>query len=223
MQRVFSLVLILSLTVFACSKKKDSAAAPDACFLVDAVESTDPNHLFVFTNCSNPYNTYQWNFGDGYSSTEINPTHTYYHIGAYNVQLTVTNQDGISDVNSRTITIGHNTLTSYVINKSNRIVNFPKQLSFNYFNSPLLQNYHLDTLIADSNHLPVSISLPDNVLYDLYPPGSFSFGENDFAGHTYSSSFYISDFDILDNNVEKQIFFNSDTASLTLHFSVVPR
>jgi PKD repeat protein len=38
----------------------------------------------------------QWDFGDGGSSTEQNPTHTYDTPGHYNVQLTVTDDDGAS-------------------------------------------------------------------------------------------------------------------------------
>ncbi|MCF7793336.1 MAG: PKD domain-containing protein [Candidatus Cloacimonetes bacterium] len=41
-----------------------------------------------------PANTYLWEFGDGESSTEINPTHIYEEIGSYDVSLTVTNSEG---------------------------------------------------------------------------------------------------------------------------------
>ncbi|WP_321506976.1 PKD domain-containing protein [uncultured Methanoregula sp.] len=41
---------------------------------------------------------WQWDFGDGISSSEQNPVHTYRNPGIYNVILTVTNDYGISDV-----------------------------------------------------------------------------------------------------------------------------
>lgn len=41
---------------------------------------------------------WQWDFGDGVTSTEQNPVHTYRNAGIYNVILTVTNEYGISDV-----------------------------------------------------------------------------------------------------------------------------
>jgi PKD repeat protein len=41
---------------------------------------------------------WQWDFGDGISSSEQNPVHTYRNAGVYNVILTVTNDYGISDV-----------------------------------------------------------------------------------------------------------------------------
>ncbi|MFA4859379.1 PKD domain-containing protein [Methanoregula sp.] len=41
---------------------------------------------------------WQWDFGDGISSNEKNPAHSYRNPGVYNVILTVTNDYGISDV-----------------------------------------------------------------------------------------------------------------------------
>jgi chitodextrinase len=40
-----------------------------------------------------PY-TWYWDFGDGYNSTEQNPTHAYLEVGEYNVTLTVTDDIG---------------------------------------------------------------------------------------------------------------------------------
>ncbi|HRH66452.1 MAG TPA: PKD domain-containing protein [Bacteroidia bacterium] len=48
-----------------------------------------------FTNNSTGTNpTYFWNFGDGNTSTQANPSNTYLCGGTYNVYLTVTNQTG---------------------------------------------------------------------------------------------------------------------------------
>lgn len=38
----------------------------------------------------NPYLDYYWDFGDGYVSYEINPAHTYWNNGLYQVCLTIT-------------------------------------------------------------------------------------------------------------------------------------
>lgn len=38
--------------------------------------------------------SWNWNFGDGTSSTEQNPMHTYFSAGTYNVKLVVSNADG---------------------------------------------------------------------------------------------------------------------------------
>jgi PKD repeat protein len=53
------------------------------------------NQLVVsFTSVVQNATTYSWNFGDGGSSTEQNPTHTYTNPGTYNVFLTVSNNCG---------------------------------------------------------------------------------------------------------------------------------
>jgi PKD repeat protein len=44
-----------------------------------------------------PTVTYLWNFGDGSTSTERDPMHTYTTAGIYTVSLTTTNQNGTSD------------------------------------------------------------------------------------------------------------------------------
>jgi glucose/arabinose dehydrogenase/PKD repeat protein len=40
--------------------------------------------------------TYQWDFGDGEASTDVNPTHTYAEAGTYEVTLTVTDAAGVT-------------------------------------------------------------------------------------------------------------------------------
>ena len=55
----------------------------------------------VFNDVSIPHGSqiisWEWDFGDGYSSTDQNPTHTYANFGTYNVFLQVTNANGCTD------------------------------------------------------------------------------------------------------------------------------
>ena len=51
--------------------------------------------------------TYAWAFGDGDTSTEANPSHTYATTGNYTAQLTVTNPNGRSAVANVPITVGN--------------------------------------------------------------------------------------------------------------------
>ncbi|OCQ23260.1 serine protease [Pseudoalteromonas luteoviolacea] len=46
-----------------------------------------------------------WNFGDGKSSTENSPTHTYALAGQYTIELRVSNRDGQSDTISKTVSV----------------------------------------------------------------------------------------------------------------------
>jgi gliding motility-associated-like protein len=50
-----------------------------------------------FNNISGGATTYSWNFGDGGTSTQQNPSHTYTALGNYNVTLIATGTNGCSD------------------------------------------------------------------------------------------------------------------------------
>lgn len=54
-------------------------------------------HTVNFINLSTGGNIYNWNFGDGNTSTLQNPTHTYTAPGIFDVTLIVTNRNGCSD------------------------------------------------------------------------------------------------------------------------------
>ncbi|MEZ4919667.1 MAG: PKD domain-containing protein [Saprospiraceae bacterium] len=57
-----------------------------------------------FTNNSTNADSYSWDFGDGNSSTEADPSHTYTEDGVYTVVLTSTNECG-STTSTMTVTI----------------------------------------------------------------------------------------------------------------------
>ncbi|WP_299800955.1 PKD domain-containing protein [uncultured Maribacter sp.] len=48
---------------------------------------------------------YEWDFGDGSTSTEMNPSHTYANVGNYIITLTVTDNDGAENTDSVNITV----------------------------------------------------------------------------------------------------------------------
>ena len=49
--------------------------------------------------------TWSWDFGDGGTSTEENPTHTYSTTGTFNVTLTATDNNGLSESITKSITV----------------------------------------------------------------------------------------------------------------------
>ncbi|MCE7925879.1 MAG: PKD domain-containing protein, partial [Haliscomenobacteraceae bacterium CHB4] len=59
-----------------------------------------------FSNNSSNAASYLWNFGDGQTSTEANPAHTYANCGAYSVTLTASNLCGTA-TSTANITIGN--------------------------------------------------------------------------------------------------------------------
>jgi len=63
------------------------------------------NLLTSFQNTSSNATSFTWYFGDGFSSNEMNPTHTYTNTGQYNVTLIITNATGCIDSITKPIKI----------------------------------------------------------------------------------------------------------------------
>lgn len=80
-------------------------------------------HTVDFTDksvSSRPIISWAWDFGDGESSTETNPSHTYVKQGNFDVSLTVTNDQGKSDKIIQTALITVNRSTTTVVPNSFR-------------------------------------------------------------------------------------------------------
>lgn len=75
------LPLVLAALVLA-----SCAVKPVASFSVPSGKFIAPAKV-AFTNTTAKADSYMWDFGDGGTSTEANPTHTYYHSGNYSVVL----------------------------------------------------------------------------------------------------------------------------------------
>lgn len=61
-------------------------------------EASDANYLQIdFNNASINADSYSWDFGDGGSSTDEDPSHTYAMAGDYTVTLTAKNSEGLED------------------------------------------------------------------------------------------------------------------------------
>jgi len=94
---------------------------------IGEVGPTPPNSAFTydasglsvsFTNNSNDVNddivSYSWDFGDGSTSTEENPTHVYASTGAYDVTLTVTDSEGQTGVSTETVSVSDSTIVAEI-------------------------------------------------------------------------------------------------------------
>ena len=102
-QLAFLFGAIFLITFISCEKEEEPAPDPVASF---QYEISDDNYLEVsFTSFSQNAVSYSWNFGDGGTSTEENPTHTYAEAGSYQVTLAVENSDGVTSTFSETIEI----------------------------------------------------------------------------------------------------------------------
>jgi PKD domain/Carboxypeptidase regulatory-like domain/Bacterial lectin len=80
---------------------------PSAAFETNAPVCPGAEVLFTNTTLAGipPVNTYQWNFGDGASSTEENPAHLYAAAGVYEVTLEACNIEGLCDTASASVEV----------------------------------------------------------------------------------------------------------------------
>jgi len=82
---------------------------PTANFTFNSVCRGNPTQ-FTSTSTTNPagqqITSYQWNFGDGQTSTQQNPLHTYANAGTYTVTLTVACGNGLcTSTKTQTVTV----------------------------------------------------------------------------------------------------------------------
>ena len=93
----------------------NSCGADTATLVIPSVDPVQPDAAFTFTandltvtftNAAANAETCQWDFGDGNTSSEKNPVHTYANPGTYPVKLTVTEVCGfISDTAVQTVVL----------------------------------------------------------------------------------------------------------------------
>ena len=73
-------------------------------FMVD-FDFTIDDYTVTFENLSKDATSYSWDFGDGSTSTEENPTHTYAEEGSYDVVLTGTDANGDTKEVTKSVSI----------------------------------------------------------------------------------------------------------------------
>ena len=89
-KNLFFIVAMTAISLTTSCKKEN--APVEAAFSFD-ISATDPLTVNFINNSTNGAN-YEWDFGDGNTSNDENPTHSYAFYKSYNVKLTVTGEDG---------------------------------------------------------------------------------------------------------------------------------
>jgi len=82
--------------------------SPDAAFIVTPSSPSTLDTIQFTDSSSDPdgsISSWHWNFGDGLTSTARNSSHRFTEKGMFTVQLTVTDNDGLIDSVTKTITI----------------------------------------------------------------------------------------------------------------------
>lgn len=111
MRKALSLLALLSILLFATQ-----ASAQSGCHASFGVHHSPHSLTVHFSDVStsgHAITSWQWDFGDGHTSTVQNPTHTYAHLGVYTVCLTIHDNNGCSHTSCHQIhvnshySIGH--------------------------------------------------------------------------------------------------------------------
>jgi len=91
--RLLSTAIIIATLLFGC---QEDPVLPTVAFTIDPVEITIYDEV-AFSNTSTDADTYAWDFGDGATSTEMNPVHIYKTSGTYTATLVASNEDGTNE------------------------------------------------------------------------------------------------------------------------------
>ena len=145
--------------------------APEAAFSASANEiDLAEGGEVMFSDNSVGATDWYWNFGDGMTSEEQNPTHNYIEAGTYLVTLTVLNADGCTDATVDTITasgmlvnvedpiLENNAVRVYPIPSSNQVT-----LDFDLSRATPLEISIIDLLGREIQYLPRAIYFRDKV------------------------------------------------------------
>ena len=100
MKKLFYITFLLPILFVSCDKTYN----PVAVFHTETVEPEVGQQIFFF-NESQDADRFIWDFGDGYTSTEVNPVHIFNATGTYEVILTAISRDNLEDQASLTITV----------------------------------------------------------------------------------------------------------------------
>lgn len=87
MKKIFYFALTIPLIIISCSKE------PVADFYTETDKAKIGSEVF-FHNTSDNAETFEWDFGDGYISTDKHPVHIYQLTGKYDVSLSAYSKKG---------------------------------------------------------------------------------------------------------------------------------
>lgn len=113
-----------------------------------------------------------WNFGDGTTSTLANPSRTYAAAGTYTVALTVTDNGGLTNTVTKSVTVSatggafFQNLTDYAIN-DNATVDSPITVTGVAGNAPSALRVAVRIIHTFPSDLRVDLVAPDGSLYNI--------------------------------------------------------
>jgi len=210
MRKLYILLLALIFAFTACKKDLDSAPYPTADFKL-FVTTVDQSAIVIPLNNSDAAESYLWDLGNGKTSTDKIPTISFDKLGDYDISLTVTNADGVTNTSAKKIKVVAPILSSITITDINKWAGFGsstlkkftggdvwveikksdrnrtyKWLADGSYDYPLFYKSAVLTSVSTNVTEPLTIPITDGVVLDKDP----ALGEN-----YYSMNLYVKDND----------------------------
>ncbi len=112
MKKFLTLLLITGIAVYlnSCSKNNPLQVTPKACFSFSPTTIKTGDAVTFSSSCSANAASFAWDFGDGGTSTDASPSHTYTTAGDFTVSLTVKDAAGLSNQTTQTLTVAQGTV-----------------------------------------------------------------------------------------------------------------
>ena len=143
--KILSFFLLTGLLFLSqsCNKKNSNPVnITNANFGISGYEVPVPTTI-TFTNISQNATSYLWDFGDGSTSTQFNPAHTYASAGTYSLKLTAIGPTGQNDickqVDVEQLLTGHSAFSYFL----DRCTGIPVNIAFRSLN-PGSSNFSWD-------------------------------------------------------------------------------
>jgi len=136
------------------------------------VNMSNPNPV-NFTNTSSNGSSYLWNFGDGNTSADFEPSHIFNEIGTFTVTLTVINADGCSDSEFIEIVVEDVSTSISELEAQNQIKVFPNpvqqqvNVAFDFSEIQNVEVNLIDVLGRRVNNLGVNNYQNEQIQVDL--------------------------------------------------------
>jgi len=115
MRKVYLLLFVSAIAAGLNSCTEDLLPKPVVSFSISQ-DILEVNVPATFDNATTNATTYEWDFGDGQTSTDKSPTIFYEETGSYTVTLKATTDDNQSEESTLEVTVGERKLYEIVIN-----------------------------------------------------------------------------------------------------------
>jgi PKD repeat protein len=116
LRHVLPLLLLASVVLVSACKEDDPLPAPIAGWeTMPSANRLEVGKPIRFVNLSTNADSYLWDFGDGNTSTEIAPSHTFDESGSFTVKLTATTKDNQTSEEVKVVEVKKRALVAFTI------------------------------------------------------------------------------------------------------------